>query len=49
MTREELEKDLEDLRRQREQMVANVHALSGAIQYIQSKLAQLSTQTQKQD
>lgn len=39
MTREELEKDLAALKTQRDQLIANVNATAGVIQYIESKLA----------
>jgi hypothetical protein len=39
MTREDIEKDLADLKKQREQLIANVNATAGVIQYLESKLA----------
>ena len=43
MTREELEKDKAALLQQKEQLIANVNATSGAIGYIDTKLAALDT------
>lgn len=45
MTREELEKDLVALRTQRDQLIANVNATAGVIQYLESKLAALDKET----
>lgn len=43
LTKAQLEKDKADLEKQREQLLAQVNAVSGAIQYIADKLAQLET------
>ena len=41
MTKEEIEKDLAALKTQREQLIANVNATAGVIQYLESKLTAL--------
>lgn len=48
MTKEEIEKDLVELRKQRDQLIANVNATAGVIQYLESKLAALDTKTDPQ-
>ena len=42
MTREDLEKDLTALKTQRDQLIANVNATAGVIQYLETKLTQLA-------
>ena len=39
MTQEDIEKDLTDLKKQREQLIANINAIAGVIQYLESKRA----------
>lgn len=41
MTREELTKDLDNLKSQREQLIANINAVAGVINYIEQKLTTL--------
>lgn len=44
MNIEELKKDLEELKRQRDDAIAAANACAGAIQYIEQKIRQLSEQ-----
>ncbi len=38
MNKEDLQKDLENFKKQREEMVANINAISGVISYIEQLL-----------
>ena len=42
MTKEEIEKDVAAAKSQREQLIANVNAVAGVIQYLEAKLAALA-------